>query len=855
MKLTVSEALERGVQAQQDGRVQDADRFFTAVLKAQPDHPGANYNMGLLAISVGQAAKSLPFLAAAAKASPGSVEYWATYIRQLLDSGRTKAAKIEFDKARQAIGESDVLNQLEISFPELKTSETLSGSTSSASSVLSTNVLQGKKLSAALRLAEKKTKEGNYIEARKIYSDVLEVFPQNKAALQGRHKLDSEASGSPDAPGQEQLHQIISLYQAGQIEESLTAAERLRVEYPRSHDIYNILGAIKEGISDTEGAISCYKIALEINPGHAPALNNLGAAFRKTGDYERAVSSYERALELKPGYTEAFYNMGNAFKEEGRFEQAIANYRKAIHFKPDFVESYVNLANSLFEIGDLDQALATCKKALEVRPDYANCHHNMGTILQHENRLEESIESYEKALQINPGIQAARVEKLYVQALICDWAAMQDDLKLVPDLGIDSDQVNCLSILVLEDVPERHRLRSEVFARQEFRLKAPELKYERSVESRKLRIGYFSGDYRDHPVAHLMAKVFEIHDRDSFEIYGYAFGPPSNDEMRNRLANAFDIFRDVQRLTDREIADLSRSDKIDIAIDLGGYTRHNRAGIFSYRAAPIQINYLGYPGTMGVDFIDYIIADRNLIPESSQQFYSEKPIYLPHQYLATNNSQEIYGGPINKAEMGLPDEGFIFCAAHNPYKIGPREFDIWMRLLEKVGGSVLWLLERNRKSKENLLKEAELRGINPERLVFPKLVSYEKHLAQFQCADLFLDTFTYNAGSTAINALWAGLPVLTKQGRGYAARMSGSFLNAIGLADLITETEKAYEQRALELATDPTQLAAINTQLASNKHSEPLFDTELFTRNLESAYRQAYQQLRAGGEPETIYVS
>jgi protein O-GlcNAc transferase len=375
-----------------------------------------------------------------------------------------------------------------------------------------------------------------------------------------------------------------------------------------------------------------------------------------------------------------------------------------------------------------------------------------------------------------------------------------------------------------------------------------------SQKPQRLRIGYFSADFCEHPVAYLMAKVLETHDRKRFEVYGYSIGPAKDDDMRQRLIEAFDVFIDVHNMTDLDVALLARQDKIDIAIDLTGYTKYHRAGIFAYRAASVQINYLGYPGTMGADFIDYIIADQNLIPMDSQKFYSEKPIYLPHHYQAQDNTLSISNDTPSRLDLGLPDKGFIFCAINNSYKIRMPEFDVWMRLLSHVDGSVLWLLESNKFVKDNLLKEAQARGISAERLVFAQGVSHETYLAQFRRADLYLDTFNYNAGATASNALWAGLPVLTKLGRGYTARMAGSLLTSIGLPELATHSEEDYESLALALATDPERLAKIRQTLADNRLSTPLFDTALFTKHLENGFEQVYQRYYDGKPPDDIFV-
>jgi predicted O-linked N-acetylglucosamine transferase (SPINDLY family) len=324
--------------------------------------------------------------------------------------------------------------------------------------------------------------------------------------------------------------------------------------------------------------------------------------------------------------------------------------------------------------------------------------------------------------------------------------------------------------------------------------------------------------------------------------------------MRQRLEKSFDSFVDVQSMSDRDIALLARRDNIDIAVDLNGYTTNARTGIFAYRAAPIQINYLGYPGTMGSNFMDYIVSDRFLIPVKNQKYFSEKQLYLPNTYLPTDDTLSISSQPTSRSDLDLPESSIVFCAINNTYKINQHVFDIWMRLLERVSGSVLWLFETNKFVKANLRKEANKRGVKSDRLVFAKKVNHKKYLSQFQQVDIFLDTFTYNAGATASNALWAGLPVVTKIGQNYTARMAGSMLNAVGLPELITETEKDYEALILELATNPKKLSEVKEKLANNRLTQPLFNTELYTKHLENGYQQAYQNYFDGNLPQTIIV-
>jgi predicted O-linked N-acetylglucosamine transferase (SPINDLY family) len=351
-----------------------------------------------------------------------------------------------------------------------------------------------------------------------------------------------------------------------------------------------------------------------------------------------------------------------------------------------------------------------------------------------------------------------------------------------------------------------------------------------------------------------MAELFELHDKSQFELFGFSFGATQNDEMRQRLEKSFDQFIEVGGLSDNEIAQLTRGLNIDIGIDLKGFTQHSRAGIFAYRAAPIQVNYLGYPGTMGAEYIDYLIADKTLIPSPFEQFYSEKVVYLPHSYQANDRKRVISEKQFSRLEMGLPKQGFVYCCFNNNHKILPATFKSWMRILKAVDESVLWLLQDNSWAAENLKKEAQKEGIDEKRLVFAERMSPPEHLARHRQADLFLDTFPYNAHTTASDALWVGLPVITLAGESFASRVAASLLNAIGLPELITNTSEEYEVLAIDLAMNPQKLAIIKRTLADNRLTTPLFDAPRFTKNLEAAYIKMYERYRLGLQPDNIVI-
>ncbi|MDB2600550.1 tetratricopeptide repeat protein, partial [Amylibacter sp.] len=589
-------------------------------------------------------------------------------------------------------------------------------------------------------------------------------------------------------------------------------------------------------------------------PDHADAYYNIGIVLQKQNKSEEAIEAYSKAVDIKPDYEGAFNNMGITLQRQNKLEKAIEAYNKAVAIKPDYAEAFNNMGIALQRQNKLEEAIEAYSKALIIKPDSADTFNNMGNALQGQKKLEEAIEAYNKALAIKPNHEAARAKKLHQQAHICSWGGIVKDLNLIPKLGTSEKHVSPFALLHLEDAPDRHFTRSKIYAKAQFPQKLLPPRAKPSQFPKCLHIGYFSADFHNHATMYLMTQIFAAHDRTRFKVYAYSYGVDKHDEMRSALIANVDQFHDVREMNDMEIFELACSDNLDIAIDLKGYTKDMRLEPFAYGLAPVQISYLGYPGTLGADFIDYIVADPILVPEDKRQYYSEQIIYLPNTYQPTDNTRANSSKVITREDMGLPSDGFIFCCFNNNYKISFSEFDIWMRLMAKVEGSVLWLLESNKWAKENLKKEAEARGISGDRVIFAEKVEYSEHLERHSLADLFLDTFNYNAHTTASDALWAGLPLVTKLGKGFAARVAGSLLNAVGLPELVTETEQDYEELILELATTPIKLAGIKEKLAANRLTQPLFNTDLYTKHLENGYQQAYESYFQGNLPQTIIV-
>ncbi len=562
--------------------------------------------------------------------------------------------------------------------------------------------------------------------------------------------------------------------------------------------------------------------ANDLVPDRVSVLTNLSAALLKQGKIYESRKYVQRSVELDPGNVEGWINIGECLARESKFDEALAHYDRAIALEPKSVEALSNRGNILRALNRLDAALADYEKALELKPDMP---YVPGTRLHTKMHLCDWSNWREEFDDINRAVAAGEAASTPFPLL-----ATPASLAL---------QRKCTEIYVGEKFPVPHK------GSQEFE----------TYKHDRIRLGYFSADFHAHATSYLMAELFEKHDRSKFELIAFSLGPPAADGMRARLEASFDRFIDVVDSSDVEISELASILEIDIAIDLKGFTQDARTGIFANRAAPVQVNYLGYPGTMGANFIDYLIADSLVLPEKDREYYSEKIVYLPDTYQVNDSTRNISGRAPGRSEVGLPDNGFVFCCFNNNYKITPDVFDVWMRLLHKMPGSVLWLFEGNPVASANLKMEAERRGISADRLLFAQRVGLADHLARHKLADIFLDTLYYNAHTTASDALWAGLPVITCLGETFAGRVAGSLLNAIGLPELITHSLDQYEALALELATSPEKLLAIRKKLELNRQTHPLFDTNRFTKNIERAFELMHERHQAGLAPAHIHIT
>ncbi|WP_269606557.1 tetratricopeptide repeat protein [Prochlorococcus marinus] len=610
---------------------------------------------------------------------------------------------------------------------------------------------------------------------------------------------------------------------------SFLNAIKIKPNYAEAH---SNLGNIFKDLGKLQEAKFSFLNAIKIKSDYAEAHSNLGNILRDLKKLQEAELSYRTAIKIKPNYAEAHYNLGNVLNDLGNLQEAELSYRKAIKIKPNYAEVHSNLGNVLRDLEKLQEAELSYRKAIKIKPSYAKAHFNLGNLQVDLGNFRDAINQYEKALKLNNQLSLAKAALIETKSNICDWSN-QDILAIwLKNLGIEGSSVSPSGLLYYEDNPLRNLKRSKKYYKEKYDRPTKKI-----IHTKKniIHIGYFSADFRNHPVMQLIAPLLELHDKSRFKIYLYSF-VKKEDEYTERARNSGCIFRDISKLNNIQAVELARGDNIDIAVDLMGYTKKNRMSIFSYRVAPIQINYLGYPSSIGSNIIDYIIADKIVIPDNYEKFYAEKILRMPNCYICNDDKIKINKELISRKDFNLPEKGFIFTCFNNSIKITPKEFDIWMRLLIKIKGSVLWLKQTNKLATDNLYREVEKRNVDPKRLIFANPVKFNLHLARHSLGDLGLDTFNFNGHKTTFDALSAGLPVLTKIGENFTARVSSSLLNSIGLPELITYNENEYEETALRLANNSDELFKLKSKLSKLMKEPTHFSSKLYTQDLESIY-------------------
>jgi protein O-GlcNAc transferase len=584
-------------------------------------------------------------------------------------------------------------------------------------------------------------------------------------------------------------------------------------------------------------ASASYERARAISPDLAEAHSNQGEALRRMGRLGEAVAACERALVLRPELAEAHNNLANALREEGRLEPAISHYEQALLLKPGWAAVHNNFAIALQEQGRTEEAVEHYERALMLNSGLAEVHQNLGSALAQSGRTVDAIAALRRALALKPDYPEALIQVAHLNGELCDWHHREAETSQVLDLmRRHTGLVPPFNLQAQQSTPAEQLLCGQQWSKRIAQGRSSGFTHDRSCPPGKIRLGYLSADFRDHPVAYAIAETIERHDRTRFEVLGYSYGPDEGSTLRRRFETAFDRFVDLHAAGDDEAARQINADGVHVLIDLTGYTRFARPRILVSRPAPIQVNFLGFLGTMGAEFIDYIVVDSFLAPSSQQPFYSEKLVHLPGGWWPAEFHWELAQEARRRSAYGLPEDAFVFCCFNTSYKITPAMFNVWMRLLRANPHSVLWLGAADSVVQDNLRREAAERDISPDRLVFAPREPMADYLARHRHADLFLDTLPYNAVGTAYHALLAGLPVLTCAGETFAGRTAGAILHAAGLPELVTHSIEEYEHLAILLARDADLLIDVRRKVARARSSSTLFDGGRTVRELESAF-------------------
>lgn len=709
--------------------------------------------------------------------------------------------------------------------------------------------------------------------------------------------------------------QALALHRQGQYQPAMAMYQQVLTLTPNNANVLHLLGILHYQLDRPDLAFPLIEKAVSITPNNADYWNNLGLVYRATQQLEKAIEAYHRSLAIQPNDVDVRLNLGNAFQAANRFVEAAEQYRHVYAANPrdrdvrdallfalqqtgnqahkeghyalaekSYTEAtrlhdkdaanWYNLGNAFRESGKTEQAVQAYRQSIKLQPNDADAHNNLGNALRELGQLDKAIDCYRKALTINPDLHHARVHLLHQLQHICEWDDLDEQISRIRALLATSDdaQLSPFAFLSMPDTTAAEQLTcANLWLKNRYQpILSGIALHERHEHTnkptqkphQKIKLGYLSADFRLHPLASLITEVIELHRRDQFEVYGYSYGVSDQSAARARFEQAFDHFVDIRPLSLEECAKRIHADNIDILIDLTGFTQTSRTGIVAYRPAPISVNWLGFPGTMGAyhgkPLFDYLIADNTLIPASQQLDYAEAIAYLPHSYQPNDSKRPVDAHVPTRSELGLPEDGFVFCCFNQTFKIAPAQFACWMRLLKQVPKSVLWLMDCNPWAKQNLIKHAEKQGIDSTRLIFAPRVSMPQHLSRQRQADLVLDTLPYNAHTTASDALWVGVPVITCMGDTFTSRVAASLLRACKLPTLVTHIMEEYEAMALKLATDPVALSKIKQALSDgsmgSSKQHPLFDTEAMVQGVESAYMHMVSRYQAGKAPSPIQI-
>ena len=779
IQVNLQQLLDQAVQLHQKGNLAAAEALYLRLLEAEPSNSKLLVLLGMARAQSGRPQDALDAIATAVTINPEDAEGWLAYGNALRAVGRSAEAIGAYDRAisRKPNYADAIFNQA-CAFLEA----------------------------------------GQPAKALTGFDQTLRLYPDFAGAWGNRG---------------------FTLNLMGRFSEALAAYDKLLTLTPNDPDGLSKRGIALWNMNRRNEALQSFDKAVMVRSDFIEGWVNLANGLRNVKRLDEALAACERALALSPDYIPALHHRGIALWEMNRLDEALASYNRALYLQPDNSAVLNDRGVTLRELKRLDEALADFDRVLVLNPNFTGAVYNRANVLADMERLDEAIAEFERTLALDPNDPRALSGMADAALNLCDW---ERTAKIAEELSLARDKM-AVSPLVLIQYgvdPELQLHGTRNFLKERVPPELMPFPPRKPSSRNKIRLAYLSSDFIRHPVAYQIAGLIEHHDRSRFEVIGISFGRDDKSDIRARLIKGFDSFHDVKDRSSRAIAELVRELEVDIAVDLCGHTQGSRPDIFAYRPAPVQVSYLGFPGTMGANFIDYVIGDPIVLPMSDQAFHDEKIVQLPDTFWVSETTRPLGTTP-TRSEVGLPETGFVFCSFNKQPKITAEMWDLWMRLLKAVPDSVLWLKYASNQVRAKLGEEAKRRGVDPARLIFaPPLDSMEQHLARHRVADLMLDTLPYNAHATASDALWAGLPVLTCRGHAFAGRVAASMLTAIGLPELITDSLEAYETMALRLAREPELLQSLRARLEKNRLSTPLFDAERFRRNIEAAYMQMW---------------
>ena len=825
---TSKELFQDAVNAMNSGNVSESERLFKKVLHAHPRHFGALNLLTIALMSMNRFGEAEKFIRSAIEVNQSTDASFHNYGIILMQLGRPQEALAQFNRALNLQADSperwnlrgtifNNLKKYENALVDFDRAIALDGQFAGAYANKGYSLNELHRQDEALAAFDKAlTISPNLVEARLGRGNVLHALDRHEEALAA---FDEGLSLSPDLAE--------AWLGRGNVLLSLKSFDQARDAFDRALSLKPLAGAwfargnLLFDLSRFDEALDAYARALALKPDHAEALLRYGNALFDLKGYDKAFEAYEKALSLEPGLVGARLGLGNIFLDLKRYDDALAAYDQALVLKPDLAQAWLGRGHVFHKLKRHDKAAIDYSEALKVDPQYPF----LKGLLLHEKML------------------------------ICDWADVGELISEVDDeIRLERPVADPFGWQGVARSERSLQLCAEIYNKSRFPLVCKNDFRGRVGGHRKIRIGYSSGEFRNAATSNLIVGMLECHDKSRFEVLCFDNGWDDQSEIRNRINASVHGLVDISKLDDLAAAAAVRESQIDILVNLNGYCGEERTRLFAQRPAPIQVNYLGFPGTMGAEYMDYIIADACVIPPDHRTYYSEKVVYLPNTYQANDRKKKIEAHIGSRAAFGLPPEEFVFCCFNNNYKIVPEMFDSWVRILKQIDGSVLWLIEDSEAAASNLRREGAARGLSPDRLIFAKRLPPPEHLARHRLADLFLDTLPYNAHTTASDALWAGLPVLTCLGQTFAGRVGASLLNAIGMPELITTTLSAYEQMAIDLAAHPEKMSFVRRKLNANRLATPLFNTERFTRHIEAAYIAMYERVTGGLPPDHIIV-